>query len=179
MLFRSVQFRKARIEDIDAIVFMYQKAIETMIEHKIYQWDEIYPERSILTEDIQLGQLYLGVCDHTIACAYVINKIYDEEYKNGNWKYPDASFHIIHRLCVNVDFQGKGLGRITVKHIEKQLRDMKIDSIRLDAFTQNPSAVAMYEKLGYQTVGVANLRKGKFFLMEKYLDDSTTIKIYN
>ena len=42
-------------------------------------------------------------------------------------------------------------------------------SIKLDAFTQNPIALSMYEKLGYKVKGYADWRKGKFVLMEKVL----------
>lgn len=42
-------------------------------------------------------------------------------------------------------------------------------SIKLDAFTQNPIALSLYEKLGYKVKGYADWRKGKFVLMEKVL----------
>jgi ribosomal protein S18 acetylase RimI-like enzyme len=52
-------------------------------------------------------------------------------------------------------------------HIENKVKNMGIEAIRLDAFTLNPYAVKMYIKLGFEKVGIANFRKGKFYLMEK------------
>ena len=78
-------------------------------------------------------------------------------------------FYVIHRLCVNPKFQNQGIGTQTMKHIEKQVLSKGIDVIRLDAFTLNPFALKMYEKLGYTKVGDVNWRKGKFHLMEKKL----------
>lgn len=52
-------------------------------------------------------------------------------------------------------------------HIENELRKKNIETIRLDAFSENIYAIKMYEKLGYVNVGEANWRKGKFYLLEK------------
>ncbi|MNN59613.1 hypothetical protein D3C81_1747410 [compost metagenome] len=38
-----------------------------------------------------------------------------------------------------------------------------------DAFSQNPYALRMYEKLNYHTVGEVQWRKDLFYLMEKKL----------
>ena len=68
--------------------------------------------------DILKKELYIGILDKEIASVYVLNDECDEQYKNGNWKYPDASYKIVHRLCVDPRFQNRGVGRETVKHIE-------------------------------------------------------------
>ena len=51
--------------------------------------------------------------------------------------------------------------------IEDILRTRGIETIRLDAFSLNPIALKMYEKLGYQRVGEVTWRKGLFYLFEK------------
>lgn len=66
-------------------------------------------------------------------------------------------------------YQNKGVGTQTMCHIEKMLNSKGIGAIRLDAFLQNPYSLRMYEKLGFQTVGYADWRKGRFALREKYL----------
>lgn len=99
--------------------------------------------------------------------AYVLNQEYDEQYVHGVWKYPNSTFYVIHRLCVNPIFQNKRIGTSTMIHIENEVQKMGIDTIRLDAFALNPYAVQMYENLGYFKVGLAHWRKGEFHLMEK------------
>lgn len=111
--------------------------------------------------------MFLGVVDNKIACAFVLNSDYDEEYINGNWKYRNESFSIVHRLCVNPDFQNQGIGTHSMILIEKMLREDGIESIRLDAFSLNQFALRLYEKIGYIRVGEANWRKGLFYLYEK------------
>lgn len=52
-------------------------------------------------------------------------------------------------------------------HIENNLREQGVSSIRLDAFTQNPYALKMYQSIVYHITGEVNFRKGRFYLMEK------------
>ena len=160
-------FRLAEKEEIDKLMTMYTDAIKEMNENGINQWDEIYPDRTILEDDIAKGQLYVGLFEDSIAAAYVLNQECDEEYRNGLWNYPDATYAVIHRLCVNPIFQNQKLGRQTMLHIERELKKREIESIRLDAFTGNPFALKLYEKLGYLKVGIVEWRKGEFYLMEK------------
>ncbi len=111
--------------------------------------------------------MYLGEIDDQIASVFVLNQDCDEEYKNGNWQYTGCSYYVVHRLCVNPVFQGKGVGSGTMLMIEKLLREKGIETIRLDAFSLNPAALRMYEKLGYKKVGEVIWRKGLFYLFEK------------
>lgn len=54
-------------------------------------------------------------------------------------------------------------------YIENELRKQGVKAIRLDAFEKNPYALKLYEKLGFEKVGHAQWRKGRFLLMEKKL----------
>lgn len=159
--------RMATIEDLEHVEKIFKNAIEVMDSNGINQWDDIYPNKEILKEDILKGEMFLGVVDNKIACAFVLNSDYDEEYNNGNWKYRNESFNIVHRLCVNPGFQNQGIGTQSMMLIEKILRKDGIESIRLDAFSLNPFALRLYEKIGYVRVGKANWRKGLFYLYEK------------
>lgn len=161
----DIVFKKAVIDELDEIFSVYTSAISLMDSRGIPQWDEIYPSRELLEEDIKKGDMFVGRSDGSIASVYVISREFDDGYENGRWEYDD--FFVVHRLCVDPEFQGKGVGTATVRHIEKSLAEKGVGSIRLDAFTLNPKAVKMYTRLGYKTVGFTNFRKGKFHLMEK------------
>ena len=165
----KLKFMLAQKEDLDNVLAMVTDAINEMNRNGIDQWDNIYPDRNILENDIIKKQLYIGVSGKNIVSAYVLNQECDEQYANGAWKYPDSTYYVIHRLCVNPMFQNKKIGTLTMMHIEDEVRKIGIDTIRLDAFTLNPYAIKLYEKLGYSKVGLAHWRKGKFYLMEKKL----------
>ena len=146
-----------------------EKKAYKMNKHNIQQWDEVYPDKYTLQNDIINKQLYIGKVDSVIVCVYVLNGDCDEQYINGNWKYSNATYSVIHRMCVNHKFQNQGIGSLTLNHIEEKLESEGIGTIRLDVFSLNPFALKMYYKRGYTKVGETNWRKGKFYLMEKKL----------
>ena len=164
-----MNYCKADISQLDEIFSLYQKAIITMENDGIHQWDEIYPDKAVLEEDINKNQMYTGIIDQKIAVCFVLSEEFDVEYKNGKWKYPEAKFTVIHRLCVNPDFQKQGIATQTMEYIEKLCKSEGYDSIRLDCFTENPYSRKLYEKAGYSVVGYADWRKGRFELREKKL----------
>lgn len=104
-------------------------------------------------KDIEKEQLYVGLEDNLIVVIYALNQECDKEYENGNWKYRDESFYIVHRLCVNPHFQNKGIAKLTLLHIETQLKSKGIYVIRLDVFQNNPFAIRLYDSLDYSKVG--------------------------
>ena len=140
-----------------------------MEKNNIHQWDDIYPDKAVLAEDITKEQLYIGFEGSDIAVCFVLSEECDEEYKNGKWKYPEARFNVIHRLCVDPDFQNQGIAAKTLEYIEKLCKCQGYESIRLDCFTENPYSRKLYDKAGYSVVGYADWRKGRFELREKKL----------
>jgi ribosomal protein S18 acetylase RimI-like enzyme len=165
----KMQFRRGTIEDLDEIESLVKKAIELMKQQGIYQWDEVYPTREVFSEDIEYDSLYVATVNNKIIAVYVLNQDCDDEYYECKWDNPDDSACIIHRLCVSADFQNKGIGTKLLAHIEEQIKAMGYKSVRLDVFSENPYALKLYSKRGYEKRGQADWRKGRFFLMEKTL----------
>lgn len=162
-------FRLATENDILEIGKLVQSAILQMEKNEIFQWDHIYPTVDDFKADLNKEQLYVGVLNEEIAVVYVINKECDDAYQKAEWKYPNSEFRVIHRLCVNPKYQNQGVAKNTLKHIENELLKDNVETIRLDVYTQNPFAISLYINNGYEKVGFADWRKGRFFLMEKYL----------
>jgi ribosomal protein S18 acetylase RimI-like enzyme len=164
-----MQTRKAVASDLQAILTIYQNAIEHLNHQGIAQWDNIYPDQAIIQDDLENGFSYVCIVDEQIASVFAVNQSYDPEYESGNWRYPEASFAVIHRLCVSPSFQHQGIGHQTMLAAEAVIQGMGFETVRLDAFSQNPAALKMYGRLGYQEAGTVYFRKGRFILMEKKL----------
>ena len=165
----ELEFRRAGTDDLDALVALYGAAAQDMREKGIDQWDEYYPDREILAEDVESGDMTLGLLDGRLACAWVVNREYEPEYELGAWEHTEGDFCVLHRLCVNPQLQGRGLARQAMARMEKNARDQGFDSVRLDVFSQNLHAQRLYERLGYRRTGEVRFRKGIFYLMEKKL----------
>ncbi len=161
----NINFRKAEKSDIDSIFSLVQKAIAVMNEQNIPQWDELYPTKEDFESDLNDKTLFVGTIQEKIAVVFVLSKAQDEAYFTADWKYRGDEFIVLHRLCVNPDFQNLGVAKSVMNYIEKT----GVKSIRLDVFSQNPFALRLYEKKGYHKTGSADWRKGHFYLMEKVL----------
>ena len=186
----GVWFRPAVKADIPEITALIRAAVDAMEAQGIFQWDSIYPSEAVFLDDAEKGQLFAVVdaaakgaaakdaaarnvtAERTggaIAAVYVVNCECDEQYRNADWKGPEDSFQVIHRLCVHPMYQHRGLGKEILDHIEADLRRQGVQAIRLDAFSRNPYALALYRDQGYTMTGTADWRKGRFYLMEKLL----------
>ena len=165
----NIEYRLGTKQDLNAICSLIRQAIDEMERHGINQWDDIYPARKDFEEDIEKKTLYLAYVEDKMAALYVISGEFDEQYRNGQWKYEERSAFVLHRFCVSPFFQNQGIGRAVLKHIEEQVKAMGYNSIRLDTFTENPFAQKLYLHSGYESRGYADWRKGRFDLMEKKL----------
>jgi GNAT superfamily N-acetyltransferase len=156
--------------DLEALESLYKRAINKMESEGIFQWDELYPSRGVLEEDAEKGQLLKITENGETLGAVALNQDEDPEYEtNGNWICKGKDFMVVHRLCVDSLHQGKGVGAGALGLIHEKCGREGCKAIRLDAFSKNPIALRMYEKLGYQKVGEAVWRTGRFFLLEKAL----------
>lgn len=166
---KEVTYRKAISSDINEIQAFVDKAKVVMDSQGIFQWDEIYPTVEDFAGDEANQELYVGEVDGKLAVCFTLNKFQDEEYFSADWENKGDDFIVVHRLCVNPEFQGQGVGSQTCRYIEELALERGAASIKLDAFCENPISLSMYNKIGYKVKGYANWRKGRFKLMEKVL----------
>jgi [ribosomal protein S18]-alanine N-acetyltransferase len=66
--------------------------------------------------------------------------------------------HVLN-VCVRVDFREQGVGRYFMQLLFEHARDSQCRDIFLEVRPSNPSAIHLYESLGFQRVGV---RKGYY-----------------
>ncbi len=163
------EFRLAGIEDLPYIVRLFKDAIDDMCSRGIQQWDDIYPAEEQLRSDIENRQMYVLVCDGSIVSAAVVNEEQDEGYETAGWEFKEKRTAVLHRLCVSPAYQNRGFGKETVLLAEDAMKAAGYTAVRLDAFSQNTSALRLYEVLGYTRAGEVYFRKGRFFLYEKLL----------
>lgn len=164
-----VRMRPAEAKDMQTVYAIFHDAIEHMNRTGIPQWDEIYPTAELLDTDLKNEQLYVAETDNgNVAAAVVLNEECHPDYQTADWKGREPHV-IVHRLCVSPAAQGGGVGRGLMQAVETWSRERGYADIRLDAFSLNPHALRMYDRLGYVKRGEATWRKGLFYLMEKQL----------
>ena len=124
----------------------------------IYQWDSIYPNEDVISNDVYEGNLHVYIDENIIKGFIILNEFQDREYEAIKWKNDTGKTLVIHRLCINQKYKGKGIATTLIEYAERFAKDNKYESMRLDCFTQNN-----------QKRGTVTFRKGEFFCFEKEL----------
>jgi ribosomal protein S18 acetylase RimI-like enzyme len=168
-----MDIRKLGESEADAAFGIIVAAIEDMRSRNIDQWDEIYPDRGTIADDIARGEAF-GFFDSAesgtpgLAAYIALNADEPPQYDDVVWSCGERRI-VIHRLCVDPRFQGKGIAKSLLAFTERFARERDCASIRLDAFIPNDAALALYEKNGYIRRGEVSFRKGRFYCYEKNL----------
>jgi diamine N-acetyltransferase len=157
----SIRISKATIEDIptirelaDAIWpptfgdILSSAQIEYMLEM-------MYSEQAIKRQITELNHVFLFINENKKTLGYIS---YELNYKNSTQTK-------IHKIYLLPETQGKGLGTMLMKEVEKLAVENKQNSLTLNVNKYN-KALHFYHKLGYQTTGNENIDIGNGFLME-------------
>lgn len=142
-----------KTENIQAAYNILDSCRDHMNLHGIPQWNEHYPKLHNVQNDVQKKEAYGYFSDGTLSGIIVLNEYQDPEYLDIEWRFPNEKVGVIHRLAVHPDFQGQGIAGKLMRFAEEQFSKLGYESIRLDAFTQNPTALNLYDKLGYEKRG--------------------------
>ena len=165
----DIIYRRGSMADLPDIELLVAEAVAQMKAYGIDQWDNLYPVGEDFQKDIAEKNLYVGHVNGDLAVLYALNRECEPEYADGAWKEPEKPFCVLHRLCVRPRYQNQGVAGRTMAHLEQAAKADGAAAIRLDVFTENPYALRLYQRCGYQRTGRVNWRKGAFDLMEKYL----------
>jgi ribosomal protein S18 acetylase RimI-like enzyme len=164
-----MRFSPGLRKDFPELIALYRAATKAMDLRGIFQWDELYPNTFVIREDISRGQMETGRIGERIAVAFALEYCSEGGYEPAAWRYDEPRFAVLHRLCVHPDFQGSGVAGEAMDYIELSVVHRGVHAVRLDAFSQNPAALRLYERRGYEKAGEIVYRKGLFYLYEKKL----------
>lgn len=164
-----MKLRQANMTELQILMDIIKQASEKLQQQGIFQWDEMYPTEEIIREDIRREELYVLSEAEEIFALVVLNEEQDDSYSEANWLGEQENVAVIHRLCVNSVYQHRGIGKKVLAAAEHLLKEKGYKGIRLDAFTNNPYALRLYENTGYRRIGEVTFRKGQFYLYEKSL----------
>jgi RimJ/RimL family protein N-acetyltransferase len=154
----TVSFIPATTDMLEQVNDLYLNCREQLFANNILQWDEQYPNKEYFMHCIEEQDLFVLKNDSSILGHVVLNEWQSEEWDMIPWQSTNPI--VIHSLMINPNLQGKGTGTRFVQQCEDYAREKGYKSIRLDAFSGNPAAIHLYEKLGYQ-------RRGSVFFTSK------------
>ena len=77
----------------------------------------------------------------------------DQNVGHGILSVAAGESHLLN-VCVHPDFQGHGFGRILVEHLLERARTGEASTIFLEVRPSNVAACELYDKLGFNEIGI-------------------------
>ena len=128
-IFDSVRFRPMTLADVPAVV---------AVERGSYQfpWSE-----GVFRDCIRVGYLCRVVEAAGEAAGY------------GIMSYGAGEAHILN-VCIREDLRSAGVGRRLMDFLLERARAAQMQDVFLEVRPSNPTAIRLYERLGFSRVGV-------------------------
>ncbi len=163
-------FRQAVLSDVPQIWTIIQQAIVRRKNDGSQQWQDGYPNETVIQHDIAKNIGYVLTDGDTIAgyAAILINDEPAYENLKGNW-LTNGDFLVVHRLAISDEYLGKGLAQKIFLYTEDLAVDNNIYSIKVDTNFDNNPMLKILEKLGYAYCGEVTFRGGVRKAFEKRL----------
>ena len=161
--------RLATCEDVDNVLALVRDCVDHMRRHGIEQWDDMYPDRMTIEADARRCEALVATHETGLVGYVALGACQDPEYAEVPWEFTAGPTMVIHRLMVNPAYQGRGFAKVIMSFAETHALTSGYRTVRLDAFVGNPSALHLYERLGYREAGTIRHRTGQFRCFEREL----------
>lgn len=154
----SMIYRKATIDDLDAIERIYSRTHDAEEEGlTTIGWKRtIYPTRETALASLERDDMYVCENDGVIIATAIINQIQVDVYADVSWdcEATDEEVLVLHTLAVDPSARYGGVGKGFVKYYEDKGREMKCTDLRMDTNAINKIARHFYAEMGYKEVGI-------------------------
>lgn len=167
----TIAIRTGQQDEIEQIMELIARCVQVMQDGGSDQWDESYPNREVINQDLERGTLFVCEDNGALAGIIVLDENQAEEYQIIHWEQTQGPHLIMHRLAVDPQAQGKGIARRLIAYAEDYALRGGYTSIRLDTYLKNASALKLYKSLEYDLRGEVNFpgRTAAFPVFEKVL----------
>lgn len=149
----KMKLQVAKKGQIQEIMNLISVCIQDMKESKTYQWNEHYPTREIVLQDIKNKELQVVFEGDEIIAMIVITAEQEKEYGPVDWADKNGKALVVHRLAVHPNNRRQGIARELMDYAEKYAIENGYTSIRLDTYSKNSIAMRFYEKRSYRRCG--------------------------
>ena len=156
----NYNFRKATSIETTKIWEILKQAIVRRKNDGSQQWQDGYPNKVVIQQDIAKGVGYVLTEDEDTIIGYAAILFNDEPaYKqlNGTW-LTNEDFAVVHRVAISDDYLGKGFAQKIFLYTEDLAIGNNIFSIKVDTNFDNIPMLKILEKLGYTYCGEVTFR---------------------
>ncbi len=168
-----MEIRKTETSDLDRIMLLFDMARATMKALGIDQWQDGYPYRENIEEDINNGESYVVTDGGEIVATFMLMKrnepTYDIVY-DGKWLDDGEKYATVHRITVAPDMRERAASREGQTPVSKVIMDYAkayarknglTSGVKIDTHKGNIAMRKMLEKNGFVHCGSILLEDGK------------------
>lgn len=151
-----MNIRKSTMDDLDAILSIYERARAFMAEKgNPHQWGGGYPEKERVIKDIELGHSYVCTSQDNIAAVFYFAQEEDASYSKiieGDWKNQEP-YGVVHRIASAEG--GKGSASFCLLWCMEQT-----GNLRMDTHEDNIPMQRLLQKHGFVRCGIIFVEDG-------------------
>lgn len=155
-----MKFRKSTDRDIQQIMFIIEQAKVGLKSQEIDQWQNGYPNKDSILEDIHQGDSYVIEDDGAIIATCMISDEKDPNYahiEDGSW-LQDGSYRVVHRVATHPLYKGKNIASLLLSNAETMVP--AVISLRADTHEKNLSMQRLLDKNGFTYCGIVYVSDG-------------------
>ena len=162
--------RKAKQSELQTIWEIIQYAIEQRRADGSDQWQNGYPNKTTIQEDLDAGYAYVLDDDGVVLVYAAIIFGKEEAYENidGKW-LTNGDYAVLHRVAASPKAKGKKAGSKLFQLTEALCKDNNIYSIKVDTNFDNGPMLKVLENLNYTYCGEVFFQNAPRKAFEKVL----------
>lgn len=150
--------RKTRIEEVEKVMDIIQAATHFLAEQGLPQWQDGHgPTQEMILADIENGESFVLVKEEqivgTAALVSGIDPVYTAIY-DGTWEEVTSAYLSIHRVAIDPEVKGKGLGVSLLKHLVTITALQGVKDLRIDTYPTNEPMKKTILKAGFTYRGM-------------------------
>lgn len=152
---QNISWRKARIDDFDAAYAILRSAARRMVQLGRHQWDENYPQKDDVLNDISLAQAYVLELDKRVVAYGVVSFDREPAYDvlcGGKW-LTSGAYAVVHRMAVDLEERGRGFGVRFFENVIGMCEERGISAIKVDTNYDNVEMLSLLSRLNFVQCG--------------------------
>lgn len=166
----STCLRKATFAEVDAAWVIVQDAIAQRRQDGSAQWQNGYPNRQTVQDDIARDEGYVLECAGEITAYAAVIARPEPAYAEieGQW-LGAVPYMVVHRVARARQHAGGGVAAALLQQVEAQCLAQGIFSVRLDTNFDNTAMLRTLDRLGYAYCGTVYYHGAPRLAFEKLL----------
>ena len=158
----DLTFQRASADQVDEILVVIEHAKRQLATSGSDQWQDGYPNRASIEEDIRHKWGYvLTTPQHQIAAYGAIVFDGEQAYNDleGSWT-TDQNYVVVHRLAVAEGMKHRGIASEFMRRTETLASSKGIHAFRIDTHQLNVIMLQLLQRFGFTYCGIVRYGTG-------------------